>query len=615
MSGDSQRERLVRRYMERSGAESSLPSKNEVQKRLEACLGPPPCKHLVEGNGCYGCGKCSTCRSGQHRKILFTAPLSHFRCPIGRWPEGPLPVCRGGLPVYIMAAPGYRDAPTQQIRDAMETAGFSVETGGVARKRDQLADALRRAKAQPKAIIAWEEHGGVFCTSEWLRCLSMLYEADIMPMSVDYGYFDHYKTLILDRYQEDGTPTIRLDWDKIPDDRIHWEWAPRRLLAYRDKLAQVKMEALEAGPIEEPPYTLIWTQSGVTMARKPFRKNIRDKHAWLKSVCEAVRDAGERPVVKTTPLRMGPKAPDWVSVHDGKVPFKERRLLNARLALFAKDNIILTSSVSNELLLWEVPVTALGKSWFTGLGVFNEPESFGNLCDEYDIDVRARNKYANWWLKRQCYPNDIPRAFWEVYGEIVGSGDREFPYLDLYSRLYEKFRHRYRMLDDRFEEATNLLEKWVLRNGNVRSVIDIGCGWGEMVSWLIDVKGIDAHGIDIVNLPERSPANAFHVGDARNLPFSDGQFDVATSFDVMEHLTPRDVHKALAEAGRVANKVLFVVMKGDAGYELPGWPRLHQTIREDAWWRAEAHATGFRIVNETSTNRSYAALLEKRKGG
>lgn len=88
----------------------------------------------------------------------------------------------------------------------------------------------------------------------------------------------------------------------------------------------------------------------------------------------------------------------------------------------------------------------------------------------------------------------------------------------------------------------------VIRHTGARSVLDIGCGVGKMVTTLSD-EGYDAYGVDLSGLQHRwkqlgMPASRlFVVGpDVLSLPFSDNSLDFAFSLGVIEHVGTTDGH-------------------------------------------------------------------------
>jgi len=88
-------------------------------------------------------------------------------------------------------------------------------------------------------------------------------------------------------------------------------------------------------------------------------------------------------------------------------------------------------------------------------------------------------------------------------------------------------------------------------NGAERRILDVGCGTGTMLSHLAafgKAQGIDIDEEAVGYCRERGLIDV-RVGEATNLPFEDGSFDLVTALDVVEHLD--DDAAALREAGRV----------------------------------------------------------------
>lgn len=88
----------------------------------------------------------------------------------------------------------------------------------------------------------------------------------------------------------------------------------------------------------------------------------------------------------------------------------------------------------------------------------------------------------------------------------------------------------------------------VIRRSGARSVLDIGCGVGKMVTTLSD-EGYDAYGVDLSGLQHRwkqlgMPAERFFVvgPDVLSLPFRDNSLDFAFSLGVIEHVGTTDGH-------------------------------------------------------------------------
>jgi ubiquinone/menaquinone biosynthesis C-methylase UbiE len=103
------------------------------------------------------------------------------------------------------------------------------------------------------------------------------------------------------------------------------------------------------------------------------------------------------------------------------------------------------------------------------------------------------------------------------------------------------------------------------------SVLDVCCGTGRATKSILDL-GLDAHGIDIspdlikLGITELGiPTNCLSVGDATELPFKDGQFDVSCILGALHHTArPRAI---IAEMLRVSKLGIVV---SDEGNHLSG---------------------------------------------
>jgi len=91
-----------------------------------------------------------------------------------------------------------------------------------------------------------------------------------------------------------------------------------------------------------------------------------------------------------------------------------------------------------------------------------------------------------------------------------------------------------------------LLEKF-----NAKTVLDIGCGVGEMVQRLVE-KGFEAYGMDFAGLTKYwsklklSPSNFILVDSVRlDLPFDDDAIDFSYTFGAIEHVGTSNGHARL----------------------------------------------------------------------
>ncbi|MFA4701771.1 class I SAM-dependent methyltransferase [Pyrococcus kukulkanii] len=124
---------------------------------------------------------------------------------------------------------------------------------------------------------------------------------------------------------------------------------------------------------------------------------------------------------------------------------------------------------------------------------------------------------------------------------------RAFPtYTDLRSQEYKK----------RLDDLEPLLLKHMKRRGRV---LDLACGVGGF-SFLLEDHGFEVIGIDISEdmiarakryAQERESKVEFILGDAKNLPFNDREFDYVIFIDSLVHFTPLELNQVFKEVRRV----------------------------------------------------------------
>jgi SAM-dependent methyltransferase len=84
-------------------------------------------------------------------------------------------------------------------------------------------------------------------------------------------------------------------------------------------------------------------------------------------------------------------------------------------------------------------------------------------------------------------------------------------------------------------------------------IVDVGCGEAGLAA---HVTGNEITGVDLVERPDYAgPNRRFVRADARELPFADGEFDIAYSNSLIEHVGgPRDRERVAAELRRVGRR-------------------------------------------------------------
>lgn len=113
------------------------------------------------------------------------------------------------------------------------------------------------------------------------------------------------------------------------------------------------------------------------------------------------------------------------------------------------------------------------------------------------------------------------------------------------------------------------------------TIIDVGCGYNDFISAVRKYNwetGFRAIGVDF------ACPGADIFSDALSLPFKNKTFDILTSFDVLEHIDPANVERAILEFKRVSNQFIFSISYVKAHTAVPGVNNLHLTIRNERWW-------------------------------
>lgn len=115
------------------------------------------------------------------------------------------------------------------------------------------------------------------------------------------------------------------------------------------------------------------------------------------------------------------------------------------------------------------------------------------------------------------------------------------------------------------------------------SLLDVACGRGEALDL--------ASGLGFAPVQGTEATTALVDGGrvvwalATELPFADASFDVATLFDVIEHLIPGDDEAACRELARVARRHVLLTANNQPSNGLPG-EELHINRRPYEEWDA-----------------------------
>lgn len=111
--------------------------------------------------------------------------------------------------------------------------------------------------------------------------------------------------------------------------------------------------------------------------------------------------------------------------------------------------------------------------------------------------------------------------------------------------------------DDSDAERVRKIVKMIPED--VSTVLDVGVGGGYIYKELKRKQSLRRAGIDLsLELVKRLDEPAVCVGDARNIPFRDRQFDLVLAADLLEHIKDGSFKKAVSEIKRVSKKYILI---------------------------------------------------------
>ena len=133
-------------------------------------------------------------------------------------------------------------------------------------------------------------------------------------------------------------------------------------------------------------------------------------------------------------------------------------------------------------------------------------------------------------------------------------------------------------------------------------VLDIGCGKGFLLhEFTQSVPGIEVRGIDIsqyaVEHAKEEVRPFLQVGNANDLPFEDGSFDLVVSIMTLHNLYSFDLDKALREFERVGKQHKYIVVESYRNEEekanLLYWQLTCESFYAPAEWEWWFDRTGY----------------------
>lgn len=202
-------------------------------------------------------------------------------------------------------------------------------------------------------------------------------------------------------------------------------------------------------------------------------------------------------------------------------------------------------------------------------------------------------------------------SYKEFYNSLYTEGEAYHPMND---HSNEGHYHDHRTLDYGHQEEVVAALNEIRHKGNdaITDVVEFGCSHGWGLAQLVG-HGYKAWGMDVAEKAIQlatavrgrtcgeGSEPCFWQASLTNLPFKDGQFDAGISSDVLEHLMPEDVPRAVSEMSRVVKRhMVHSIASMGGGSMHPSAIKSaqggHVTLE---WWREQFTAAGWNIVRES----------------
>lgn len=101
----------------------------------------------------------------------------------------------------------------------------------------------------------------------------------------------------------------------------------------------------------------------------------------------------------------------------------------------------------------------------------------------------------------------------------------------------------------------------LLRNNPSAEILDVGCGFGNLIAELQNKYNFSVHGLDLssyaIEKADPSVRKKIKMGNILKLPFKKNSFDLVICFDVIYYLTPKETIKAIKNLIRVTREYIF----------------------------------------------------------
>lgn len=246
-------------------------------------------------------------------------------------------------------------------------------------------------------------------------------------------------------------------------------------------------------------------------------------------------------------------------------------------------------------------------------------------CDQESYDSNIYQEHLSVW-----YPRDFIKRGYEVYGiglkvayQSYSHAVQKFtlskivPYslsflMNPLALIYPKIAAQmiiFKRLDHHVLSFNTLpfSYSWIYKHqiGDLRTVLDIGCGEGDFMSVLNRDRTYNVTGIDLYK-PYTEKAKKSRVyervlyGDIKKLKFNDRSFDIVMSSQVIEHLEKKDGLELIKKMEEVAKKKIII---GTPNGFIPfdpyqTWDENPLQVHKSGWDIGEMRGYGYKVYGQ-----------------
>lgn len=208
-------------------------------------------------------------------------------------------------------------------------------------------------------------------------------------------------------------------------------------------------------------------------------------------------------------------------------------------------------------MTWEECEDIVGSKWEPGMNIPFDPIAT-KLAKKLSLTVVVANGKDIDNLKNIVEGDDFKGTVIVPYEIDAGFYDREY-----YHGKKSGYRHYAResvvgrLLQNIAAIYRAILIKTTL---NPKTCLDVGCGSGRLIKYLRWL-GVQAYGTeiskDVLEFVLPSVRQYVKEGNILELPYKDNEFDLVTTFDVLERVEKAKIPQALKETVRVSDKFIL----------------------------------------------------------